>query len=406
MRRALTVLISLYPKPWRDRYRNEFEALLDDVSPTWRTLFDVLGGAMKMQFKIWSPWKMIAAFGVVGVISAAIYSWTIPARYVSGAVLRVEDGQTSLPETILSRRNLTQVIIQADLYKDLRARMPLEEIVEQLKTNDLTIRPAGSDAKSFVIYVAAPDAGRAQRATQILAADFVNENAKLIDPASLPVNPVGPRPSRNIVMGLVAGLLLGSIIALFNGLGVWKLAALLGIAGGVAGAVVGFVLPDRFSTTAVFVLQFDPADEDKAGAHMRQILEAVTSDASLHGIVQQFNLYPGESGAERRLREHLHIEPVANSAAIRIRFDDKDRYAAQKVVVAVMQKWIDESVHGNRHKLRETLQLVEPPSLPAHPYSPNRPVVAGGGFFFGLIAAVGVGLWRYLRAPLPAVAAQ
>ena len=93
MRRALHFLILLYPKQWRNRYKAEFEALLDDVSPTWRTLFDVLGGAVKMQFKIWTPWKMIAAFGLVGVIAALAVTLTIPAQYVSQAVIKVETGE-------------------------------------------------------------------------------------------------------------------------------------------------------------------------------------------------------------------------------------------------------------------------------------------------------------------------
>ena len=65
MRQALKLLISLYPKAWRTRYENEFEALLEDVPPTWRTCFDVFAGAMKMQLKAWNSWKIVAAFAMV-----------------------------------------------------------------------------------------------------------------------------------------------------------------------------------------------------------------------------------------------------------------------------------------------------------------------------------------------------
>src|SRR3984885_15981370 len=87
MKRALKRLIWLYPKTWRNRYKNEFCALLDDVPPTWRTLFDVFGGALKMQMKIWSPWRIVAAFAIVGVLGSAAFTLTIPARYVSTAVI-------------------------------------------------------------------------------------------------------------------------------------------------------------------------------------------------------------------------------------------------------------------------------------------------------------------------------
>jgi capsular polysaccharide biosynthesis protein len=417
MRRALNVLISLYPKQWRNRYKKEFEALLDDVSPTWRTLFDVLGGAVKMQFKIWSPWKIIAAFGVVGVVYGFAVTLTIPKRYVSEAVIKIQAGLTGrqlndFANVVLSRSNLTQVIMQADLYNDARQWEPLEDLIMQMKTKDIQIRPVGSEAKAFVVSVTASDAGRAQRAAQMLAASFVDGKAgTLLDPASLPVSPDGPRLSRNVVMGLAAGLLLGSMIALFNRLRVWKLAASLGFAGAMVGALVAFVLPDRFSSTAV--LRYEATDQAAARNQIREVFDAVTSDASLGGVVQRFKLYPGESDPERRLREHLHIEPIGNGTAIMIRFDDRDRYTAQRVVADVVSLTIEQGIQEgirshvqNERKLDMTMELVEAASVPARAYSPDRPVVAGGGLFFGLMAAVGIGLWRCFRAPLPSVAAR
>jgi hypothetical protein len=41
----------LYPSWWRRRYATEFEALLEDVTPGWRALFDVITGALTMQIK-------------------------------------------------------------------------------------------------------------------------------------------------------------------------------------------------------------------------------------------------------------------------------------------------------------------------------------------------------------------
>lgn len=87
MRRALQSLIFLYPKAWRDRYKNEFDALLEDVSITWRTFFDVLGGAVKMQMKRGTAWKIVAACGLAGVLAAGVFTLTIPKRYVSTAVI-------------------------------------------------------------------------------------------------------------------------------------------------------------------------------------------------------------------------------------------------------------------------------------------------------------------------------
>jgi capsular polysaccharide biosynthesis protein len=403
MKNVIKRLISLYPQPWRNRYENEFNALLDDISPTWSTFFNVLGGAMKMQFKTGKWWKIVGACALAGVIAGAALTWTIPHRYVSTAVLKMGDiGDMQMnaeAQKILARAPLTRLIIEADLYRDLRGTAPIEEMVEQLKTKDITIRPAGG--KQFAVSVVASDAGRAQRATQILAADFLDAKVgTLVDPASLPVSPNGPRLSRNVAIGLVAGVVSGSLFALFAGLKVWKLAVGLGAAGAIAGAAIGYVLPERFASSAV--LRFDGPS-----AGMSQLVAAVTSDASLKGVVQRFNLYPGEPGRERKLREHLHIEKVGNGPAIAIRFDERDRYTAQKVVADIGSLLIEQGIMNRSATAGSmTLELLDPASLPLHPYSPKREMVAGAGLFAGLVCAVLLGIWRYYKTPLPVVAAR
>jgi hypothetical protein len=42
MRRAIQFMLRLYPARWRERYRGEFEALLEQMRPGWRDVFDVL----------------------------------------------------------------------------------------------------------------------------------------------------------------------------------------------------------------------------------------------------------------------------------------------------------------------------------------------------------------------------
>jgi len=410
MKTTIKRLISLYPKPWRNRYENEFHALLDDVSPTWGTFFNVFGGAMKIQFKTGSSWRIVAACAVAGVIAGAALTWTNPHRYVSTAILKGEDiGDTRInaeAQKILARAPLTRLIMEADLYRDLRATTPIEDIVLRLKTEDIRIRAAGRH--QFAVSVVASDAERAQKATQILAADFLNAKVgTLVDPASLPVSSNGPRLSRNVVMGLIAGVVAGSLFALFAGLKVWKLAAGLGIAGAIAGAAVAFAMPERFSSAGV--IRWEAEDRAAAAARVQELVAAVTGDASLKGVVETFKLYPGESRPEQKLREHLHFDPVGKASAMVIRFDDTDRYVAQKVVADIVSRLMDEAVFNharNQSDVKMTLEMLDPASLPLHPYSPKREIVVGSGLFVGLLAAVMFGIWRYYKTPLPAVAAQ
>jgi uncharacterized protein involved in exopolysaccharide biosynthesis len=87
-----------------------------------------------------------------------------------------------------------------------------------------------------------------------------------------------------------------------------------------------------------------------------------------------------------------------------IRFDDTDRYVAQKVVADIVSRMIDEAVRSSNVNMR--MELLDPASLSIRPYSPKREMVVGTGLFAGLLAAVMFGIWRYYKTPLPEVAAQ
>jgi hypothetical protein len=170
--------------------------------------------------------------------------------------------------------------------------------------------------------------------------------------------------------------------------------------------LIGYLMPDRYSSTAVMrVVSTDPA---AAADRVRQLFGAATSEDSLRAIVQKFNLYPGEPGREQKLREHLSLRAMAKAPVFSIQFDHKDRYTAQKVTGEVVSRVIEGAIHSGPglKTFDMTLELLDPPSLPLNPFSPNRAVVAGMGLFIGLAGAVGLGLWRNFRTPLPAVAAR
>ena len=407
MRKALNALILLYPKTWRERYQKEFCALLDDVPPTWRTLFDGFGGAMKMQMESWTPLKIIAAFTAIGIVGAAAYSWTIPDRYTSTEVIKLDrgfDGEMrrrvlSIQQMALSRGSLSRIIFDEGLYPGERSRVPLEEVVEQMRRdiNIQTIQSVrGSNGVAFSVSFKGTDPERVQEVTRKLSAMFVDAKVgTVLDPANLPRNPVEPRRSRHIVMGLLIGIVAGSLFALFAGLKVWKLAGALGFAGAFAGAVLAFALPPRFGSMAV--LRYEAEDHVAAKGRLDQLVAEITNDASLREVVQQFNLYQGEAGAEGRLREHLHIEDMGNAPVMVIRFEDKDPYNAQRVVSGVIGRLMEESMQTGFRTgahLDMTIELLDPPSLPLNPVFPNRPMVASSGLFLGLACAVMLKLSR------------
>lgn len=212
---ALKSLILLYPKAWRNCYQNEFEALLDDVPPSWRTLFDVLGGALKMQTNLW---KIAAGSLVVAALAGGVFFRAMPSRYESEVVIQPSDDSqfNKRVEMIFSRATLSNVIMREHLYENDLARVSVPDLAARMRNNDILMSPEG---KAWRIRVTEPDGGQAQRAAQHIANSIVDWNAAtLIGPASFPSHPY-QTPIRNAVLiGLAAGVL----FALLLGFRAWN----------------------------------------------------------------------------------------------------------------------------------------------------------------------------------------
>ena len=99
----------LYPRAWRERYSDEFDALLEDYRPSWRELGDVMRGALKMQIKMSRVYlTIVAAAAVAGAIVAGAAVFTAPRTYVSSAVAQMAPRDIEVFETeILSRTFLS-----------------------------------------------------------------------------------------------------------------------------------------------------------------------------------------------------------------------------------------------------------------------------------------------------------
>ena len=67
----------LYPGSWRARYAVEFEALLEDVAPRGRDLWDILREALIMQMKGFGFWKILTGCTLAGALVAGICSATM-----------------------------------------------------------------------------------------------------------------------------------------------------------------------------------------------------------------------------------------------------------------------------------------------------------------------------------------
>ncbi len=183
MRRVIAWLASVYPCSWRERYGNEFTALLDDLDPSPRTALNVFTGALAMQIKTMS-YGWIAAFSAVSAVAAflALYS-LIPSHFVSESLLRssgnvdrqaAADAIYRLSQQVESRANLANIITSQDLYRELRSRKPLDNAVDQMRT-DIKIAPVNSSGPELAFKVAFDysDPDLAQRVSRALLSSLI-----------------------------------------------------------------------------------------------------------------------------------------------------------------------------------------------------------------------------------------
>src|SRR3954470_7519720 len=85
----LSPLIRLYPRRWRDRYGEEYEALLDSIAPSLRLAADVVRGAFSAHRRAYpngGP-DMTAYSRVQAVASAVALLAILPAVLFLGAAL-------------------------------------------------------------------------------------------------------------------------------------------------------------------------------------------------------------------------------------------------------------------------------------------------------------------------------
>jgi uncharacterized protein involved in exopolysaccharide biosynthesis len=237
-----------YPASWRRRYAIEFDAMLVEVDTCWKDVFDTLGGALTMQFASWNLKTIALAFAVTGAALAAAIAFSIPSRYQSTSVMRMTPApvgqgaawaaggpaqlEREMEQEVLSRTSLQGLITGPGLYQSQRRQKPMEDIIQDMRNHDITIKPVrlpggNSSPVAFSIGTTYPDPRLAQAVNRELVTKFVEqnvavqrsgnprvaENLEVLDPASLPLQPIYPPRGRFAFAGLCAGLFTGLAVS-------------------------------------------------------------------------------------------------------------------------------------------------------------------------------------------------
>jgi hypothetical protein len=263
MKRTLKFLAWLYPPRWRKRYGAEFEALLEDATPSARDALDLLWGAFKMQITSWSFGRITLAGSVVGILVAAAFSFAVPVHYLSHVVVTVTPAEGSAPESTsvqvanveryaFSREALTSIIQEHNLYPHERAHMAPDDVIDKMRKSIsvyplMPASPKNRDAFSFAVQFDYSDPHVAQQVNAELTSRVIEGNLRMrlhslsiisqvnpgsmmgggvfsssgpvfqfmvLDPPTLPLKPSSPNRTQFAAVGLFAGLLAGLSLAI------------------------------------------------------------------------------------------------------------------------------------------------------------------------------------------------
>jgi hypothetical protein len=195
MRQTARFLIRLYPATWRARYGEEFEALLEDSSAGWLATFDLLKGAIKMQFSVPAFPKLAVMLSITGLLAGLAISFVVEPRYVSTATMTLGDSLVNstasgvspnlreyfaqMQTEILTRTSLSTVIQDQhlELYMRERAGTPLEDVIEKMRKDaPITMEAPGSNYIVFRITFAYPDRVKGRDTVQALINKFEESN--------------------------------------------------------------------------------------------------------------------------------------------------------------------------------------------------------------------------------------
>jgi uncharacterized protein (TIGR03435 family) len=160
-----------------------------------------------------SPWTIqrVSAFAAVGMAAGATLAFLIPDQFISASVLRLADDSKLQPalERVTGDPVLNAIARKYGLY-------PHEANPAAHMRGDLRIQRIravqGPARTAFTVSFRSSDRFKAQAVTRDLTANLMQETGaemEVLDPASDPIAPSSPNRLQIIVLGVLAGLLLG-----------------------------------------------------------------------------------------------------------------------------------------------------------------------------------------------------
>ena len=203
----------LYPLAWRERYGEEFAAMIEDLPEgraRWTTVGDVVRGALFMRVRR-GVMGMALMGGLAGLAMAAGVSLAMPDRYVTGALVRVERSVGDVALTAMVKRSLEPEKLEklAAKYRLYGGEEAAIRIQQDVRVSYVKPRADGSRAIRIDFVHGVPEVAR-QVAGELTAALLQAETGlTLLDAPALPRTPVFPNRLNILIFGWAVGLVFG-----------------------------------------------------------------------------------------------------------------------------------------------------------------------------------------------------
>jgi hypothetical protein len=181
-----------------------------------------------------------------------------------------------------------------------------------------------------------------------------------------------------------------------------KIAAVSGVAGALLCSGVSFVaMPDQFvSSTLLHVNTMEEPSTDFTGKLAAYLFQIALSKDLLASVIERQGLYArersrkGMDNAIERMRGDISFDRIGSSNEFRVSFQYSDAKQAQRADKELIDKLMAASdfrrmaeIAGTNHYI-----IAGPATLPKHPSSPNRLLIAAmglaGGLLLGALTAV------------------
>jgi uncharacterized protein involved in exopolysaccharide biosynthesis len=188
-----------------------------------------------MQLQTLRGGRTIALAGLIGLLLGAGCWFVMPTRYRSTATLGVYSStplgsdrfDADMVKMLLTRQSLGGIIKKYKLYPADQAKMPLEDVVDEMFKN-IHVRPVGM---LMMVQFEYSDPVMAQNVTNDLVSNTFQESLqlsfnsgstlsyesiRLLDPGSLSKDPISPKPMQMTMAGLTGGCMVGFLITLLR----------------------------------------------------------------------------------------------------------------------------------------------------------------------------------------------